>query len=112
MKSTKGTIVLPLPTATTNDQLEPFLKAKDIAEMGMTKITLLGAIRESNTQFGKGIDVAVKIGNNQYTWTIKYDSGNYRRLFDRFGNDAERWKGLVKVERKEHKGNQYVAVAD
>jgi hypothetical protein len=112
MKSPKGTIVLPPPTASAKDQLAPFLKAKDIAENGITKITLLGAGQESNSQFGKGIDVACKIGNKAYTWTIKYQSGNYSRLFKRFGSEVENWKGVVKVERKEYMGNQYVAVVD
>jgi hypothetical protein len=112
MKATKNTMILPPPTASTNDQLAPFLKVKDIAEKAITKITLLGATRESNSQFGKGIDVACKVGSKQYVWTVKYDSGNYRRLFDRFGSDAENWKGVVKVERKEHMGREYIAVVD
>jgi len=112
MKSAKSTITLPPPTASSKDQLPPFLKAKDIAENGLTKITLLGAAQESNSQFGNGIDVACKSGNKAYTWTIKYESGNYSRLFNRFGSDVENWKGVVKVERKEYMGNQYVAVVD
>jgi len=110
MKKPKNTIVLPPPTASIKDQLAPFLKAKDIAENGITQITVLGAMRESTSQFGKGIDAACKLGVQQFTWTIKYDSGNYSRLFNRFGGDAENWKGVVKVERKEYMGKQYVAV--
>ena len=91
-------------------QLAPFLKAKDIAEKGVTKITLLGATRESKSEFGKGIDVACKIGNTEYTWTIKFESVNYRILFERFKNNVANWKGVVKVERKKYLGNQYVAV--
>jgi hypothetical protein len=112
MNATKNTIVLPPPTASIKDHLTPFLKAKDIAEKGVTKITLLGATRESTSQFGKGIDVGCKMGTQQFTWTIKYDSGNYSRLFNRFGSDAENWKGTVKVERKEYMGHDYVAVVD
>ena len=112
MKPTKGTIVLPPPTASIQDRLAPFLKVKNIAEKGVTKITLLGATRESTSQFGKGIDVACKIGAEQFTWTFKYDSGNYSRLFNRFGSDVENWKGVVKVERKEYMGHEYVAVVD
>jgi len=112
MKATKGTIVLPIPATSSKDQLTPFLKAKDIAEQGITKITLLASARESNSQFGKGIDIACKIGNQEYTWSVKYDSGNYSRLFERFGGDITNWKGGIKVERKEYMGNQYVAVMD
>jgi len=112
MKPEKGTIVLPPPTASAGDQLRPFLKAKDIAEKGITKITLLDDTCESNSQFGKGIDVACKVGNKEYTWTIKYESVNYRLLFDRFGSDVKNWKGTVKVERKEYLGNDYIAVVE
>jgi len=73
---------------------------------------LLGAARKSNSRFGEGIDVACKIGNKQYTWTIKFDSANYRILFERLGSELENWKGIVKVERKEYLGNEYVAVVE
>lgn len=69
-------------------------------------------MRKSNTRFGEGIDVACKIGNKEYTWTIKFDSANYRILFERFGSDLANWKGIVKVERMEYLGNEYVAVVD
>jgi hypothetical protein len=110
MKSTKATIVLPPPTVNANNQLAPFLKPKDIAEKGTTKLTLLGAMRKSTGRFGDGIDVACKIGKVEFTWTIKFESANYRILFERFGSNVANWKGVIKVERKEYLGNQYVAV--
>jgi hypothetical protein len=110
MKSPKDTIVLPPPTANLAEQLPPYLKAKDIGAEGVTKITLPGAARKSNSQFGEGIDVPCKIGSQEYTWTVKFHSPNYRILFERFGKELENWKGIVKVERKEYKGNEYVAV--
>jgi len=112
MKSPKGTIVLPPPTANVAKQLPPYLKAKDIGAKGTTKITLLGAARKSNSRFGDGIDVAGKIGNKQYTWTIKFNAANYRILFERFGSEPANWKGIVKVERKEYLGNEYAAVVE
>ena len=106
----KSTIVLPPPTGNSENEFPPYLKPKDINQEGLTKINLLGTARQSNSKFGEGIDVACKIGNKEYTWTIKFDSANYRILFERFGSDVENWKGIVKVERKEYKGKQYVAV--
>jgi hypothetical protein len=47
-----------------------------------------------------------------YTLSIKRDSRNHRRLFERFGSDIRKWKGIVKVERKEYMGKEYVAVVD
>jgi len=110
MNATRGTIVLPPPTTSAKEQLKPFLKAKDIAEKGITKVTLLGTNRQSNSQFGEGIDVACKIGRAEYTWTIKFESANYRILFERFKSNVANWKGVVKVQRREYLGNQYVAV--
>lgn len=112
MKPAKSTITLPPPTTSAKNQLTPFLKAQDIAEKGVTELTLLGVAHQSNSQFGEGIDVPCKIGNKDYTWTIKFDSGNYQRLFDRFSSDVNKWKGIVKVERKEYLGKKYVAVLD
>ena len=110
MKTSKDTIVLPPPTANVAKQLPPYLRGKDIAAEGATRITLLGDARKSNSRFGEGIDVPCKIGNKAYTWTIKFDSANYRILFERFGSELANWKGIVKVERKEYLGNEYVAV--
>ena len=112
MKSTKDTMTLPPPTANTAKQVPPYLKAKDIGPEGISKIILLGAARKSNSRFGEGIDVACKLGHNEYTWTIKFDSANYRILFERFGSELENWKGTVRVERKEYLGNEYVAVVE
>jgi hypothetical protein len=109
MKSPKGKIVLPPPTRKSNE-LAPFLKAIDIAREGITPITLLGDMRKSKSRFGEGIEVLCTVGGKRYTWTIKFDSGNYPRLYERFGSKT--WKGVVKVERKEHMGREYVAVVD
>jgi hypothetical protein len=110
MKKPK-TITLPLPTANATKELTPYLKAKDISPEGITKITLIGGARQSNSRFGEGIDVPCKVGSKEYSWTIKFDSANYRILFERFGgSDLAAWKGIVKVERKEYLGNEYVAV--
>jgi hypothetical protein len=110
MKAHKDTITLPPPTANVAMEFPPYLKAKDIAAEGTTKVTLLGTGRNSNSRFGEGIDVACKIGNKEYTWTIKFDAANYRILFERFGGELADWKGIVKVERKEYLGNEYVAL--
>jgi hypothetical protein len=106
---TESTLILPPPTSK-REELTPFLKPKDIPKKGIAQIAFLGGWRKSNSQFGEGIEVPCTLGNKRYTWTIKFDSGNYSRLYERFGN--EEWKGIVKVERKEYLGREYVAVAD
>jgi hypothetical protein len=99
---------LPDPTTAGGGELPPFLKPKDINKKGQTEVTLTGDMRESNSQFGEGIEVGAQIGNKTFSWTIKFESGNYRRLFERFGR--KKWKGVVTVERKQYLGNDYVAV--
>src|SRR5215469_16658169 len=109
---TETKVILPPPTSDGRDEFPPFLKVKNIAEKGATQITLLGDMRQSNSRFGQGIEVPCKIGEDNYNWTIKFDSVNYSLLFKRFGNVVEKWKGIVKVERKEYLGKEYVAVVD
>jgi len=108
----ESNLILPPPPANGRGELLPFLKAKHISKNETTQITLLGEGRESRSRFGVGIEVTCKIGSEKYAWTIKYDSPNYRRLYKRFGSDITKWKGIVKVERKEHMGKEYVAVVD
>jgi hypothetical protein len=105
----KNKVTLPPPT-NKSTELTPFLKATDIAKKGITQITLLGDMRKSTGRYGEGIDVACTVGGKRYIWTIKFESGNYTRLYERFG--TEDWKGVVNVERKEYKGHEYVAVVD
>jgi hypothetical protein len=105
----ESTVILP-PPATKSMELAPFLKVTDIATKGITQITLLGDMRKSTSRFGEGIEVACTVGGKRYTWTIKFDSGNYSRLYERFG--TKNWKGVAKVERKEYMGHEYVAVVD
>jgi len=108
----ESNLILPPPPANGKGELVPFLKAKDISKKGPTQITLLGEGRESSSRLGAGIEITCKIGSEKYAWTIRYDSPNYRRLYERFGSEITNWKGNVKVERKEHMGKEYVAVVD
>ena len=102
----ESNLILPPPPANGKGELLPFLKASDISEKGPSEITLLGEGRESSSRFAVGIDITCETGGKKYAWTIKYDSPNYRRLYERFGNDITKWKGIVKVERKEHRGTR------
>lgn len=108
-RNTKNTVILPPPTRKSTE-LASFLKVMDISESGNTEITLLGDMRQSKSRFGDGIEVACTVGGKRYTWTIKFDSGNYTRLYERFG--TKNWKGVVNVERKEYMSHKYIAVVD
>jgi hypothetical protein len=105
-------MVLPPPTSNGSGELPPFLKPKDISKKGISPLTLLGEGRKSNSKFGEGVNVSCKIGKKNYTWSIKRNSVNYRRLYERFGSDIEKWKGIVNVEGKEYMGQGFIAVVD
>jgi len=105
----EATLILPPPTIK-KTELDPFIKPADIAKEGITQITLLGNMRKSKSRYGEGVDLACEVGGKRYTWTIKFDSVNYRILFERFG--PKNWKGVVNVEIKQYMGRDYIAVVD
>jgi hypothetical protein len=80
----------------------------DIPKKGITPITLLGDMRKSKSAFGEGVELACTVGGKRFTWTVRFSSVNYSILYERFGPKS--WKGVVKVERKEHMGHEYIAV--
>ena len=107
MKATKGTMVLPPPTSK-RTELAPFLKPTGIPKKRVTDIRLLGDMRKSKSLYGEGVELACTVGGKRFTWTVKFSSVNYAILYERFG--PKNWKGVVKVERKEHMDHEYVAV--
>jgi hypothetical protein len=88
----------------------PWLTAEVLGKSGKGTVILLGTMRASNSQFGEGIILDVKVNGSMYSWTVKYSSGNYSKLYTRFGGSEKKWKGPVKVEVKEHTGKRYIAV--
>jgi hypothetical protein len=88
----------------------PWLTPEALGKSGKGTVNLLGPMRPSGSQFGEGIVLDVKVNGSVYSWTVKYTSGNYSRLHQRFGDSEEKWKGSVKVEVKEYKGKKYIAV--
>lgn len=109
LRNNKNTVTLPPPTSK-SAELAPFLKATDISKKGITPITLLGRMRKSKSRFGEGIELACTVRGKRFTWTVKFSSVNYALLYERFGSKT--WKGIVKVERKEHMGHEYIAVVE
>lgn len=87
----------------------PFLKAAEIPEKG-GKITLLGNMRTAQAGGFSDYLIDVRIGKETRTLGLKRASGNYRRLFERFGSNPAKWKGAVKVVRAVNMGKEYVQV--
>ena len=107
-----GKTITKLPDAQNSGGGSSYLKAADIAAKGITSIIFNGNLRESTGQYGAGIDTDVKIGKKEFTFTVKFASGNYSRLLARFGSNPAKWKGKVKVCRAQHLGKDYVQVVD
>ena len=106
---------LPDPKAATGGDFPDFLKAKHLpkANKGAAKLVLTGDVRESSGQFGDGIDIGVKLGKVIYSFTVKFESGNYRRIIQRFGKNTKQWKGkAIEVVRDRYLGNDYVKITD
>ena len=87
----------------------PWLTPGAFGQSGKGTVNLLGTMRASNSQYGKGIILDVQVNGSPFSWTVKYSGGNYSRLHKKFGDSENNWKGPVKVEVKEYLGNKYVA---
>jgi hypothetical protein len=90
----------------------PFLKVEDLAKKGTTSITLQGGSRQAHSKFGEQIIVPIKLGNKKYDWAVNLTSGNYVRLYNRFGDDDKKWVGKVKVQVAENLDKKYIQVTD
>jgi hypothetical protein len=88
----------------------PWLTPEVFGKSGKGTVNLSGTMRASNSQFGEGIILDVKVNGSMYSLTVKYSSGNYSRLHKRFGGSEKKWKGPVKVQVKEYMGKKYIAV--
>lgn len=102
---------IPKPSAQ-GERGTPFLKANAIGPKG-TKgvVTFAGEPREADGEYGPQIIVPVTCKGKRYDWAFGVNSGNHRRLYDRFGDKTP--KGTAKVEVKEGvSGNPYVALSD
>lgn len=99
-----------LPEPQSGGDFDPFLKASDIGKLGTTAtITITGGPEESESEFSDAT-MPVRFKGRDYALGIKWEGGNYARLFKRFGANPKKWKGTVKVEVKRFKKKDYVAV--
>lgn len=88
----------------------PWLTPEAFGKSRKGTVILLGTMRASNSEFGEGIVLDVKVNGSMFSWTVKYSSPNYSKLHKRFGASEKNWKGSVKVEVKEYLGKEYIAV--
>lgn len=88
----------------------PWLTPEAFGKSGKGTVNLLGTMRASNSEFGEGVVLDVKVNGSMFSWTVKYSSPNYLKLHKRFGASEKNWKGSVRVEIKEYLGKEYIAV--
>lgn len=106
----KNNMALPQPPAQENSKdRSPKLEVKHIGKKGST-IALQGTGRETSSDFGDSLVMDVKLGAKEYAWFVRMDSGNYRKLFKRFGNNISKWKGKVNVVTDTYLSNKYIKV--
>jgi hypothetical protein len=95
---------------TGSTDFNPWLTPEVFGKSGKGTVNLLGTMRASNSQFGEGIILDVKVNGSMFSWTAKYSTVNYSKLYKQFGGSEKKWKGPVNVEVKEHMGKKYIAV--
>lgn len=105
---------LPKPELPENGDYAPFLKIGSITardrKMG-GKITFLGGeTRTVEGQFGTQVLVPVKYDGDRFDLGMTPSSGNYSRLYKKFGANAKKWKGVLKFTIKKNLGKDYIAI--
>ena len=76
----------------------PLLTPKIIGRSGTKgSLKILGDVRETELEFSD-IVVACQYKSKTYDLGVKFSSGNYSRLLERFGKNPSKWKGTVDVE--------------
>lgn len=86
-----------------------FIKAKDIGKRATLKIV-------GNARPGSGFSdyfIDVKLGRKEFVFGLKKSSGNFRRLYDRFGSNPKKWVGKsISVIPAENMGKTYIQIQD
>lgn len=110
-KTAATTAGMPEPTDGPAGEFPEFLRAADLGKKEGVKgtIAFLGKpARKIESQFGVQFAFPVRFRGKVYDWPIRLDSGNHRRIFDRFGKKTP--KGSVNVELKTYNRNLYIAI--
>lgn len=77
----------------------PILKAPMIGKVGTkAKLAARGKVRAVSGQYGDQVMIEVLYKRKVYDLAIKQNSPNYRFLFERFGANPKKWKGVIPVE--------------
>ena len=74
------------------------------------KIKVLGPPEMTPDSEFSDMQMPVEYKGSRYALGMKISSGNYARLYKRFGASEKKWKGVIAVEIKHFKKNDFVAV--
>lgn len=96
---------LPAPAG---GSFNPFLKPEVLGKKETGTLQILG-VRDAPPDSFSEIVIEVSFARKNYDWGMKFSSGNYRRLFEKFGANPKKWKGAITVGVKEYAGKKYVA---
>ncbi len=112
-RKTSGGKLPPPASAGANNELNQFVKVDDLGGIGDVGVfTFTGDNRLGTSNFDKEqIICEVKFNDRTFDWGINLSSPNYRLLFDKFGDDIDRWRGKVNVVVKQGTRSPFIAVA-
>jgi hypothetical protein len=99
-------------SAPTNNDMNPFLKAKDIADNG-DELKISGWVQEKPGKFGPQIvmEVLQERTGKTFDFGIGVGSPNHRRLFKMFGGEYAKWAGKsITVAVQQNKGVTFIAI--
>ena len=79
-----------------NKNFGTFLQADDLKK-GVNKVTVIGVRpAPAEMQFSQYL-LDVEFQRRKYVLGIKTDSTTYDALYQRFGTDTDKWKGVIEV---------------
>ena len=105
-RTSNRTTNLPAPAG---GSFNPFLKPVALGKKGKGVVKILG-VRDAPPDSFSEIIIECSVNGKTYDWGMKFNSGNYRRLFEEFGSKPAKWKGSVNVGVKSYAGKDYVAM--
>jgi hypothetical protein len=100
------------PAPESNNDMNPFLKAKDIDAKG-DELKISGWVNERPGKFGPQIvmEVLQERTGKTFDFGIGVGSPNHRRLFKLFGGEYAKWAGkAIHVEVQNNKGVTFIAI--
>lgn len=104
-KNSKSTGKAPAPSGSDGGDFNPWLKVNVLLKQKILrvgerfKMQVIEA-RESNGDYSD-VFVDVKIKGHEFTWGLTSDKKAYAAMYEKFGSNLSKWKGMLNCELKE-----------